>query len=570
MMLRNLSTMKKLLVLMLISIFTVGIIQVVGYNTMKSLKNNIEDIFKDRLEPGIVLTDYRLNNRIILTYMYRSFHYTDEKTINEIHAGVKKAFEENEMNLQLLNDTSLKSDEAEIINELIDEYPSFKETMEKVFELSLANKNEEALNLYYSIAEPEYNRILSKGRELTQLNRDYASSLYKESVEEVNKNTRYTLIISTVLSILYVVFGFIGVRTYITAPIDKIKTAVQRAEAGELNFNVDYDSKDEIGVLSASLNRMITKLRDLIGQVKQSSEHMAAFSNELTASTEQTSKASEHIATVTLDIASGTEHQVRTLIETEDIVTQMAQDVQTIESNSTSVSEAAIHAEQISVDGNEIIKNAVQQMNKIQTSIDSLNNVIFGLGDRSSEIGQIVEVITSIAEQTNLLALNAAIEAARAGENGKGFAVVSEEVRKLAEESSLSARRISVLIDGIQTETNRAVDSMQFTTNEVVIGINCVNTAGESFKKIQHATKEVSAQVQGISTSVEHMAIEMRHMTDSMKQINGIAQSSAEGTQNISAATEEQLASMEEITASTFTLSKMAEELQNKTNTFKV
>ncbi|UZN00617.1 methyl-accepting chemotaxis protein [Lysinibacillus sp. MHQ-1] len=209
-------------------------------------------------------------------------------------------------------------------------------------------------------------------------------------------------------------------------------------------------------------------------------------------------------------------------------------------------------------------------MNKIQTSIDSLNNVIFGLGDRSSEIGQIVEVITSIAEQTNLLALNAAIEAARAGENGKGFAVVSEEVRKLAEESSLSARRISVLIDGIQTETNRAVDSMQFTTNEVVIGINCVNTAGESFKKIQHATKEVSAQVQGISTSVEHMAIEMRHMTDSMKQINGIAQSSAEGTQNISAATEEQLASMEEITASTFTLSKMAEELQNKTNTFKV
>ncbi len=196
--------------------------------------------------------------------------------------------------------------------------------------------------------------------------------------------------------------------------------------------------------------------------------------------------------------------------------------------------------------------------------------MIFGLGDRSSEIGQIVEVITSIAEQTNLLALNAAIEAARAGENGKGFAVVSEEVRKLAEESSLSARRISVLIDGIQTETNRAVDSMQFTTNEVVIGINCVNTAGESFKKIQHATKEVSAQVQGISTSVEHMAIEMRHMTDSMKQINGIAQSSAEGTQNISAATEEQLASMEEITASTFTLSKMAEELQNKTNTFKV
>ncbi len=570
MMLRNLSTMKKLLILMLISISTVGIIQVVGYNTMKSLKNNIEDIFKDRLEPGIILTDYRLNNRVILTDMYRSFLYTDEKTIELINNEVNKAFEDNEMNLQLLNDTNLKSDEAEIISELVEQYPIFKETMEQVFQLSLANKNEEALNLYYSIGEPEYNSILSKGLKLTELNRDYASSLYKDSVDQVDKNTRNTMIISVVLSILYVVIGFIGVRKYITAPIEKIKTAVQRAEAGELNFSVDYNSKDEFGILSTSLNRMIAQLRDLIGQVKQSSEHMVAFSTELTASTEQTNSASEHIATVTLDIASGSEHQVRTIIETEDIVTQMVQDVQTIESNSTSVSEAAIHAEQISVDGNEIIKNAVQQMDKIQTSIDNLNNVIFGLGDRSSEIGQIVEVITSIAEQTNLLALNAAIEAARAGENGKGFAVVSEEVRKLAEESSLSAQRISVLIDGIQTETNRAVESMQFTTNEVVIGMNSVNTAGEAFKKIQHATKQVSVQVQGISTSVEHMAIEMNNMTDSMKQINGIAQSSAEGTQNISAATEEQLASMEEITASTFTLSKMAEELQNKTNMFKV
>lgn len=570
MMLRNLSTMKKLLILMLISISTVGIIQVVGYNTMKSLKNNIEDIFKDRLEPGIILTDYRLNNRVILTDMYRSFLYTDEKTIELINNEVNKAFEDNEMNLQLLNDTNLKSDEAEIISELVEQYPIFKETMEQVFQLSLANKNEEALNLYYSIGEPEYNSILSKGLKLTELNRDYASSLYKDSVDQVDKNTRNTMIVSVVLSILYVVIGFIGVRKYITAPIEKIKTAVQRAEAGELNFSVDYNSKDEFGILSTSLNRMIAQLRDLIGQVKQSSEHMVAFSTELTASTEQTNSASEHIATVTLDIASGSEHQVRTIIETEDIVTQMVQDVQTIESNSTSVSEAAIHAEQISVDGNEIIKNAVQQMDKIQTSIDNLNNVIFGLGDRSSEIGQIVEVITSIAEQTNLLALNAAIEAARAGENGKGFAVVSEEVRKLAEESSLSAQRISVLIDGIQTETNRAVESMQFTTNEVVIGMNSVNTAGEAFKKIQHATKQVSVQVQGISTSVEHMAIEMNNMTDSMKQINGIAQSSAEGTQNISAATEEQLASMEEITASTFTLSKMAEELQNKTNMFKV
>ncbi|MEY9970506.1 methyl-accepting chemotaxis protein [Lysinibacillus sp. RC46] len=569
-MLRNLSIFKKLVLLMFIAILTVGIIQVNGYITMKSLENNTENIFKNRLEPSIVLTDYRLNNRVIISNMYRSFLFTDESTIKQINNEVMHAFEENEKNLQILKEANLKSDEDKIINELVQQFPNFKESMEKVFQLSLANKNEEAINLFNSSAKPVFDEIMSKGLELTKLNKKYASTLNMESKAEASKGITISLIISIVLGILFVAIGFIGVRKYIISPIEKLKFAVQRAEAGELNFSVDYDSKDELGVLTSSFSHMIAQLRDLIGQVKQSSEQMAAFSVELSASAEQTSEASEHIASVTLEVASGSDDQVRTIIETSGVVNHMVQDVQTIARNSTNVSEATIQAEQLSVDGNDIIKTAVQQMNSIQTSIGSLSNVISGLGERSAEIGQIVEVITGIAAQTNLLALNAAIEAARAGEHGKGFAVVSEEVRKLAEESSVSAQRISELITGIQTETNRAVDSMQFTTNEVETGINNVNIAGESFKKIQHAINEVSVQIQGVSSSVQQMVTGVNQMTKSMEQINGIAQSSAEGTQNISAATEEQLASMQEITASTSALSKMAEDLQEKTNMFEV
>ncbi|MGE7673840.1 methyl-accepting chemotaxis protein [Lysinibacillus sp. NPDC094403] len=569
-MLRNLSIFKKLVLLMFIAILTIGIIQLIGYNTMKSLENNTENIFKDRLEPSIVLSDYRINNRIIISNMYRSFVYTDESTLTEIKDEVKKAFTDNEKNLQLLKATNLKPDEDKIINELIQQYPIFKESMEQVFRLSLVNKNEEAFNLYNSSAKPVFDKIATTGLELTELNKKYASTLNMESKAEASRSITITLIISIVLGILFVAVGFIGVRKYIISPVEKLKFAVQRAEAGELNFSIDYDSKDELGVLTSSFSHMITQLRDLIGQVKQSSEQMAAFSVELSASAEQTSEASEHIASVTLEVASGTDDQVRAIIDTSDVVNHMVQDVQTIAKNSTNVSEAAIQAEQITVDGNDIITTAVQQMNAIQTSISSLSNVISGLGERSTEIGQIVEVITGIAAQTNLLALNAAIEAARAGEHGKGFAVVSEEVRKLAEESSGSAQRISELITGIQTETNRALDSMHFTTNEVETGINNVNIAGESFKKIQHAINEVSMQIQGVSSSVEQMVTGVNQMTESMEQINKIAQSSAEGTQNISAATEEQLASMQEITASTSALSSMAEDLQEKTNMFKV
>ncbi|QDQ02294.1 methyl-accepting chemotaxis protein [Lysinibacillus fusiformis] len=569
-MLRNLSIFNKLVLLMSIAILTVGIILMNGYITMKSLENNTDNIFKDRLEPSIVLGDYRLNNRIIVSDMYRSFLVSDESSLKQIENEVMNAFEENEKNLQILKETYLKPDEDKILSELVQQYPSFIESMEKVFQLSLANKNEEAINLFNSSAKPVFDGIMSKGLELTELNKKHASTLNTESKAAASKGITTSLIISIVLGILFVAIGFIGVRKYIISPMEKLKFAVQRAEAGELNFSVDYNSKDELGVLTSSFSQMIAQLRDLIGQVKQSSEQMASFSVELSASAEQTSEASEHIASVTLEVASGSDDQVRTITETSDVVNHMVQNVQTIARNSTNVSEAATQAKQLSIDGNDIIQNAVLQMNSIQKSIGSLSDVISGLGDRSAEIGGIVEVITSIATQTNLLALNAAIEAARAGGHGKGFAVVSKEVRKLAEESSASALRISELIIRIQGETNKAVDSMQSTTNEVKTGINNVNRAGESFEKIQHAINEVSVQIHEVSTSVEQMVAGADKMSKFMEQINGIAQSSAEGTQNISAATEEQLASMQEITASTTALSKMAEDLQEKTNMFKV
>ncbi len=555
---------------MSIAILTITLIQVSGYITMKKLENNTENIFKNRLEPSIILSDYRLNNRIIVSDMYRSFLFTDETTITQIKNEVTDAFKDNEKYLKILEAAKMQSDEDKIISELIQLYPNFKERMEQVFQLSLANKNEEAINLFNSSAEPVLNEIISKGLELTELNQKNASTLNMESKAEASKGITNSLIISIVLGILFVAIGFIGVRKYLISPIEKLKIAVQRAEAGEFNFSVAYGSKDELGVLTSTFSHMIAQLRDLIGQVKQSSEQMAAFSVELSASAEQTSEASEHIASVTVEVANGSDDQVRTIEETLDVVNHMVQDVQTIARNSTNVSGAATQAKQLSVDGNDIIQNAVLQMNSIQTSIGSLSDVISGLGERSAEIGDIVEVITSIATQTNLLALNAAIEAARAGEHGKGFAVVSEEVRKLAEESSASALRISELIIRIQGETNKAVDSMQFTTNEVKTGINNVNSAGESFEKIQHAINEVSVQIHEVSTSVEQMVAGADQMSKSMEQINGIAQSSAEGTQNISAATEEQLASMQEISASTSALSKMAEDLQEKTNMFKV
>ncbi|MEY8742404.1 methyl-accepting chemotaxis protein [Bacillales bacterium AN1005] len=192
------------------------------------------------------------------------------------------------------------------------------------------------------------------------------------------------------------------------------------------------------------------------------------------------------------------------------------------------------------------------------------------MNDRSHEIGHITNVITGISAQTNLLALNAAIEAARAGEHGKGFAVVADEVRKLAEESTNSTEQIANLIQLIQNETNVTLETMEKAAEEVQSGLNVVNVAGSSFEKIEQAVNGVVSQIEDISESLKKLSRGTNSVKDSIKNVSNVAQESSMITQNISAATEEQLASMEEITSSSLALAKLADDLQVIINQFKI
>lgn len=201
-------------------------------------------------------------------------------------------------------------------------------------------------------------------------------------------------------------------------------------------------------------------------------------------------------------------------------------------------------------------------MNSINGTVNDLAGVVSGLGDRSKEIGQIIGAITSIAEQTNLLALNAVIEAARAGEHGSGFAVVADEVRKLAEQSVRSAQEISQLISITQHDTNKAVESMEFVTKEVISGMEVVNNAGNSFVHIQESVNEVTIQIQEVSSAVQQMAAGAEQAVQSMKFITELADTAASCTQSVSTATEEQLAAMHEIASAAKYLTKMADDLQ--------
>jgi methyl-accepting chemotaxis protein len=195
---------------------------------------------------------------------------------------------------------------------------------------------------------------------------------------------------------------------------------------------------------------------------------------------------------------------------------------------------------------------------------------VANLGERSVQIGQIVDTISGIAGQTNLLALNAAIEAARAGEQGRGFAVVADEVRKLAEQSQDATKQIADLIQEIQGETDKAVVAMNQGTHEVKVGTEVVSVAGQAFGEITLLITQVSDQIQDISAAIQQVTSGSQLIVSSVQDIDGISKKVAEEAETVSAATEEQSASMEEIAASSQSLAKMARDLEAAVSKFTV
>ena len=290
---------------------------------------------------------------------------------------------------------------------------------------------------------------------------------------------------------------------------------------------------------------------------------MAASAEELTASADQSAQAITHVAGTINDVAHGTKSQASSIESAVVIIEQTSAGIRHIAANSNAMLGMAEKTTSAAAQGGKAVEAAIQQMVSIEKSVSGSAQVVATLGERSKEIGQIVDAISGIAGQTNLLALNAAIEAARAGEQGRGFAVVAEEVRKLAEQSQKAAKQIAELIAEVQAETDNAVTVMHAGTQEVKVGAEVVNKAGQAFQEITSLIGAVSQQIQEISTAIQQMASESQQIVSTEKEIYRISTETAGQTQIVSAAVEEQAASMEQIAASSQALAKMAEELRS-------
>ncbi|MFZ3588856.1 methyl-accepting chemotaxis protein [Bacillus sp. DJP31] len=315
---------------------------------------------------------------------------------------------------------------------------------------------------------------------------------------------------------------------------------------------------------------MVANLKELNEQINYSATEVAAASEELFASSEQSTKAAEQIVTITQDSAEGADSQLQMVNGLSSSIEQMSAGLQQIAGNSEEMKSATEAATEATIKGSMRVKEVVEQMKEISITVGEASLTITQLGEKTEQIEGVIRIITRIAEQTNLLALNAAIEAARAGEHGKGFAVVADEVRKLAEESKQSATKISDTIKDIQLETNKAVKSMVEGSDKVTAGLQFTNEVNGLFTEIEGAIKNVSAKVLGVATSAQVMASVSNDIVTSIQGVKEVAEDFVRANLESSAATEEQLATMEEVASSSQSLSKLADDLQVLVSNFRV
>lgn len=566
---KNLKTGQKIIGLVLImALFLVGL-GYNGYYNVKKANEGMSNLYHDGLLSVKWLNEFRSHNRAnkanLLEIIIIQDPVKQQKLIEDIGKRAKQA------NVLLGNygKRNLDSYEKEQFAILKENLDIARADRAKVIELATSGKTKEAVQ-YFQANEDPLEKMNQAARNLAEYSSKKAEELDERNDEEASRSIM--LIWTTVILAVSIalILGWLLARI-IAIPLNEMMEKVESVAQGNLRVDkISYQSEDEVGHLAKAFNTMTGNLRDLVQKVHTSSQLVASSSQELNTGVEESAKASEQIATSIQGVAEGANNSARDSANVSTTTMEISAGIQQVAANIQSLATHAKQAADEAQEGNRELLNAINQMESISSTVEKSAQGVKLLGDRSQQIGSIVQMITDIASQTNLLALNAAIEAARAGEQGRGFAVVAEEVRKLAEESGKAAGEIAYLIRAIQEETKEAVSSMEFGTQEVKEGITVVNSAGRSFQRILQTVEDVSAQVQDISVSMEEMASGTNSLADSVGGISAEAKETQNATQEIAAATQEQTASLQEISASADILTGLAESLQKDIAIFTV
>lgn len=415
----------------------------------------------------------------------------------------------------------------------------------------------------------QYDVIAGALEEFTKMNIDSANAANEEAAAVYKRGATVNIVL-LVAAFIMIVLSSLYLSRNISSGVKVLEDISTKMGDGNLRERAPIIAGDELGQLAGHYNMVIDKLAKMVRKIQQSADESACAAELLRTGSEQSAQAATQIAESITRVAESAAEQNQMAEATKATVDEIRQEIHQVNEGTNAVLTHADHAQHKADEGMAAINQAVEQMRHIGVSVQESAQVVASLGERSQQIGQIVETISAIANQTNLLALNAAIEAARAGDAGRGFSVVAEEVRKLAESSSESVTEIANLIHEIQDDTDNAVAAMQNGTRETKSGEMIMDQAGKTFGEIVTLMKDMDGDIHAMSERVQAVTAGMEGIVGTAERLSEASNSVSSETQTVSAATEEQSASVEEIASSAHNLSTVAQALHDEIKKFRI
>lgn len=473
-----------------------------------------------------------------------------------------------EQQVAILNELTSKEN-VDALNKLADQARTWREQVQKgVFAVydkdpdkAIANAEKtvtlgtEVSDGYQEMAEMSSQNITNRGQEMM-------------------KNAKNAKIVGLVVGLIVIIASIIiGIVTanLITKPIRMVVTYVQNLASGDLTQKpLTINSQDELRTLVDATNAMNDQLKGTLTLINNVAETVAANSEEISQSSNEVRSGAEQVARTMQELAEGAEQQASSATDLAQIMENFSATVTIATQEGEELMQHSQSVRDLTLTGQRYMNDSTKQMNDIDDIVQIAVQKVEGLNEQSKEISELVLVIDSIADQTNLLALNAAIEAARAGEQGKGFAVVADEVRKLAEQVSLSVTDISSIVTRIQDETADVTKSLQAGYNEVKKGTAQITETDATFTRISEAVNGMSTNITTITTNLEGISGTTLQINQAIDDIAAISQQAAAGVEETSATVQETASTLDEVARGTDQLAARAEELNHQVNYFKL